>query len=271
MVRMSGHRVALVTGASSGIGKACAELLAARGLRVYGTSRHPQTSGRFESLPMDARDERSVNTAIASIMGREGRLDVVVNNAGIAIAGAIEDTSIAEARDQFEVNFFGVLRVCRGALPILRDQRSGIIVNIGSIAGLLAVPYQGLYSASKFALEGLTESLRMEVAPFGIRVVLVEPGDHRTPLTTNRRRTDGSLISPIYRHRCDRAVARMTEDEQEGGEPEATARLVCRVLSLRRPRLRYTVGPTSERAAVWLKRLMPYAMVEKAMNFHYLR
>lgn len=266
---MQEHRVVLVTGASSGIGRACAELLAARGLRVYGASRHPQPHASFESPRMDVRDDESVHATVAAIVQREGRLDVVINNAGIAIAGAAEDTSIEEAKEQFEVNLFGVLRVCRAALPTLRDQHRGIIVNIGSIAGLIAVPFQGIYSASKFALEGFSESLRMEVAPFGIRVVLIEPGDHRTALTENRRRTAASQTNQAYRDRGNRAIARMAADEQAGATPEAAARLLYRVLNLSHPRLRYTVGPAHERAAIWLKRLAPYAIVEKAIARYY--
>lgn len=261
---MTDKRVALVTGASSGIGRACAQLLAARGLRVYAAS-------RTAALHMDVTDEVSVRAAVDEIIRNEGRLDVVVNNAGIAIAGAVEDTSIAEARAQFDVNLFGTLRVCRAVLPILREQRSGYIVNIGSIGGLVAIPYQGLYSASKFALEGLTESLRLEAGHFGVNVVLIEPGDHRTSLTENRLRTAESRINPAYRDRCDRAIAKMASDEQAGAAPEATARLLCRIVNQPRPRLRYTVGPAPERAAVWLKRLMPYSVVEKVVDFYYSR
>jgi NAD(P)-dependent dehydrogenase (short-subunit alcohol dehydrogenase family) len=261
---MSEKRVVLITGASSGIGLACAQYLSVRGFHVYGASRRGE-------LRMDVRDEASVVEAVAHVMRREGRIDVVVNNAGIAIAGAIEDTSIEEASGQFEVNFFGVLRVCRAVLPILRAQRSGYIVNIGSIGGLVAIPYQGLYSASKFALEGLTESLRLEVARFGVRVILIEPGDHRTGLTENRRATAGSQDNPAYRDRFERAVARMAADERAGSRPEATARLVYRVINRARPRLRYTVGPAPERAAVWLKRLMPYAVIERVMDAYYSR
>jgi NAD(P)-dependent dehydrogenase (short-subunit alcohol dehydrogenase family) len=268
---MSDRRVALVTGASSGIGRACAELLAARGLRVYGASRHPEPHAAFESLRMDVREEASVDEAVADVMRREGRIDVAVNNAGIALAGAVEDTSLEEAKDQFEVNFFGVLRVCRAVLPILREQGSGYIVNIGSIGGLVAIPYQGLYSASKFALEGLSESLRLEVGRFGVHVVLIEPGDHRTSITKNRRRTAGSRSNPVYRERFERATARMAADERGGTEPGATARLLFRIVNHARPRLRYTVGPAPQRGAVWLKRLMPYAVVEKVMDFYYSR
>jgi NAD(P)-dependent dehydrogenase (short-subunit alcohol dehydrogenase family) len=268
---MSDRQIALVTGASSGIGRACAELLAARGLRVYGGSRHPQPDAAFESVRMDVRDVASVDEAVASITQREGRIDVVVNNAGISIVGAVEDTSLEEAKDQFEVNFFGVLRVCRSVLPILREQRAGYIVNIGSIGGLVAIPYQGLYSASKFALEGLSESLRMETRQFGVHVVLIEPGDHRTAITENRRRTEGSQTSSAYRERFERAIARMAADERNGADPAATARLLLRIIDNPRPRLRYTVGPGPERAAVWLKRLMPYAVVEKVMASYYSR
>jgi NAD(P)-dependent dehydrogenase (short-subunit alcohol dehydrogenase family) len=262
-------RVVLVTGASSGIGRACAELFAARGYRVYGASRRPVASALVEPISMDVRDEASVQGAVRGVIEREGHVDIVVNNAGIAIAGAIEDTSIEEARDQFDVNFLGVLRVCRAVLPLLRDQRAGYIVNISSIGGLVAIPYQGLYSASKFALEGLSESLRLEVGRFGVHVVLVEPGDHRTGLTGNRRKTAASESNPAYRDRFHRAIERMAADERNGPEPEAVARLLLRIVNNSRPRLRYTTGPFPERAAIWLKRLLPYSLVEKAMDFYY--
>lgn len=220
---------------------------------------------------MDVREESQVRAAVNGLMKREGRLDVVVNNAGIAFAGAVEDTSIEEAREQFDVNFFGALRVCRAVLPILRRQRSGWVVNIGSIGGLVAIPYQGLYSASKFALEGLSESLRLEVRQFGVRVVLIEPGDHRTGLTGNRRGTAASESNPAYREPFGRAVRRMAADEQGGPEPEAVARLLHRIVNRSHPRLRYTVGPVPERAAVWLKRLLPYAVLERVMGAYYSR
>jgi len=264
---MNPGRVVLVTGASSGIGRSCAELLAARGCRVYGASRRAAAIAGVEPLLMDVTDDDSVARAVAVVMEREGRLDVVVNNAGIAIAGAVEDCCIADAKEQFDVNLFGALRVCRAVLPAMRRQRAGYIINVGSIGGLIAIPYQGLYSASKFALEGLTESLRLEVRDFGIRVVLIEPGDHRTALTANRRFVD----SDTYRERVDCAIARMALDEQGGPHPEGVARLVYRVIQKPHPRLRYTVGPVMQRAAVWLKRLMPYAVVEKAMRHYYGR
>jgi NAD(P)-dependent dehydrogenase (short-subunit alcohol dehydrogenase family) len=255
--------VVLVTGASSGIGKSCAEFLARNGYRVYGVS-------RSSSAPsMDVRDDASVRAAVADLIAREGRIDIVVNNAGIALAGAVEDTSIQEAIAQFDVNFFGVLRVCRAVLPHMREQRSGCIVNIGSIAGLVAVPFQGLYSASKFALEGLSEALRLEVRPFGIRVVLIDPGDHRTNLTENRRPTAASQENPAYRNRYDRAVARMAADERNGPAPEAVARLLHRIIQLKKPRLRYTVGPIAERAVPLLKRALPHAVIETLMDRYY--
>jgi NAD(P)-dependent dehydrogenase (short-subunit alcohol dehydrogenase family) len=272
-MRMTGSptRIVLVTGASSGIGRACAEYLAARGYRVYGASRRAEAGALVEAVRMDVRDDASVRDAVAAVIAREGRIDVVVNNAGIALAGAVEDTSLEEARQQFEVNFFGVLRVCRAVLPLMRQQGSGHIVNIGSIGGLVAIPFQGLYSASKFALEGLTESLRLEAGGLGIHIVLIEPGDCQTGLTGNRNSTGESQSNPAYRDRFQKAVARMAADEQNGPGPEVVARLLHRVVSHPYPRLRYTVGPAPERAAVWLKRLLPYAAIEKLMSFYYSR
>ncbi|MGE5645544.1 MAG: SDR family oxidoreductase [Acidobacteriota bacterium] len=261
-MQSASERVALVTGASSGIGRACAARLAARGWRVYEAS-------RTAPLAMDARSDESVRQAVSAVLDREKRIDAVVNSAGIAIGGALEDTSIEEARQIFEVNLFGVMRVCRAVLPAMRAQRAGYIVNIGSIAGLVALPYQSIYSASKFALEGLTESLRMEARGFGIKVVLIEPGDHRTGLTRNRRRAAASTKDSVYHAAAERALARMAHDEQSGPGPDRVARLLECVLNAPKPRLRYTAGPANERAAVWLKRLAPYSVVERVMMRYY--
>jgi NAD(P)-dependent dehydrogenase (short-subunit alcohol dehydrogenase family) len=269
MVREN-HRIVLITGASSGIGLACATDLAARGFRVYGTSRRAVAgSGGVTMLTADVTDDRSVEQAVATILGREGRLDIVVNNAGMGIAGPVENTSIEEAKSQLEVNFFGAFRVCRAALPAMRSQRSGYIVNIGSIGGLIAIPYQAMYSASKFALEGLTEALRMEVRPFGIRVVIIEPGDHKTAFTQNRQVAEMPGGSDAYGPSFQAGLTRMARDEQSGPGPEQIARLLYQIVSHPKPRLRYTIGPGMQRAAVWLKRLMPYSVVEYSMRTYY--
>jgi NAD(P)-dependent dehydrogenase (short-subunit alcohol dehydrogenase family) len=262
-------RVVLITGASSGIGESCAAFLSNRGHRVYGGSRSGRTAASATPLVLDVTDEKSVGEAVETVLAREGRLDVLVNNAGFGIAGAIEETSIEEAAGQFEVNFFGAMRMCRAVLPVLRQQKGGYIVNIGSIGGLIAIPFQGLYSATKFALEGLSESLRLEVSRFGVHVVLIEPGDHRTSFTENRRSTAASGGASAYLENFDRAIHRMAADEQGGPTPERIAELVHKVMIDRSPRLRYTTGPAAQRLAVWIKRLMPYSVVEKMMHSYY--
>jgi NAD(P)-dependent dehydrogenase (short-subunit alcohol dehydrogenase family) len=262
-------RVVLVTGASSGIGLACAAHLAGRGFRVYGTSRRTAISSteNLTMLTADVTNEYSVDKTVAAVLDREGQLDILVNNAGMGIAGPVEATSIEEAKQQFEVNFFGALRVCRAVLPAMRGQGSGYIVNIGSIGGVIAIPYQAMYSASKFALEGLSEALRMEVRPFGIRVVIIEPGDHKTSLTQNRQFTE--MPPDAYRKSFATALARTAHDEQSGPGPEQIARLLYRIVNQRNPRLRYTIGPAAQRAAVWLKRLAPNSILEHSLRAYY--
>jgi NAD(P)-dependent dehydrogenase (short-subunit alcohol dehydrogenase family) len=262
-------QVVLVTGASSGIGLACATYLAGRGYRVYGTSRRPGTSqtSSVAMLVADVTNDLSVEQAVAAVLEREGRLDIVVNNAGMGIAGPVENTSIEAAKKQLEVNFFGAFRVCRAVLPAMRSQRAGYIVNIGSIGGLVAIPYQAMYSASKFALEGLSESLRMEVRPFGVKVVIIEPGDHKTALTENRIEASGGTDAYSESYRA--ALARTAHDEQSGPGPEKIARLLYRIVNTREPRLRYTIGPATQRAAVWLKRLLPYSVTEYSMRSYF--
>lgn len=262
-------RVVLVTGASSGIGRACAVQLAIDGDHVYGTSRRVAVDAPpgVTMLPMDVTDEESIAAGVARILNTDGRIDVVINNAGTGIGGAIEDTTIADAKALFDTNFFGALRVCHAVLPTMRAQQAGTIINISSLAGRIGLPFQGMYSATKFALEGLTEALRMEVRPFRIRVVLIEPGDFRTGFTSNRRLT-APPDSP-YQERMQRALHVAEADEMNGAEPEMVARLVERILRTPSPRVRYTVGGASQRMAAGLKRVFPSRVFEWGLRHYY--
>ncbi len=253
------RRVALVTGASSGIGRSCAQHLAAAGWRVFGTQRQPaaDSDGAVELVAMDVDDQASVERGVRLVLERAGRIDAVVNNAGFALAGTVEDTSIDEAKAQFETNFFGVLRVCRAVLPAMRRQHGGTIVNVSSLAGIFGLPCGGLYSASKFALEGLSESLRFETRQFGIRVVLIEPGDFRTQITQRRQIAAASLTEDAYRTMFEHFKTKQDRDEQQAPTPEPVARLVEYVLNHPRPKLRYPVGLWSQRIVVPLKSYLP--------------
>ncbi|MEO0098492.1 MAG: SDR family oxidoreductase [candidate division WOR-3 bacterium] len=269
---MKNRKVIFITGASSGIGKACAEHLANKGYTVYGTSRKLSSftpiSDFLTMMPMDVNSCDSVRRGIDYLFEREKRLDVVVNNAGFGIAGAIEETTIEEAKGQFETNFFGVLRVLRAVLPIMRQQGGGLIVNISSLAGLMGLPFQGLYSATKFALEGLSEALRMEVKKFKIKVVLIEPGDFQTQFTTNRQKTLESERNSSYQEEFLRALGVMEEDERNGLHPQEVAFLLERIIKDPKPKFRYTIGPFSEKLAVFLKKVIP-SQLESILMKHY--
>ena len=260
------QKVVLITGASSGIGQACAEHLAKNGWRVFGTSRGassaPSISVPFEMVTMDVEDENSVRKCVDSVIAWAGRLDAVVNNAGISIMGSVEDTSIEEAKAQLETNFFGVLRVCRATLPILRRQGRGHVINISSLAGIIGLPFSGLYSASKFALEGVSESLRMECRAFGIRVVLVEPGDFRTQITARRRTVQAAETNDAYRAAFAHCKRKQDQDEANAQTPESVARLVERILNNPNPRTRYAVGMFTQTMVVPLKRILPQRLFE---------
>ncbi len=262
--------VVLITGASSGFGKACADYLAQRGYRVFGTSRRPAPAGLpFTMLPMDVCDDASVQRGVQAVLEQAGRIDVVVNNAGMGIAGSVEDTSIEEARIQMETNFMGTFRVCQAVLSTMRAQRAGKIINISSIAGQVGIPYQALYSASKYAVEGLSEALRLEVKPWGVRVVLVEPGDAHTAFTDHRSRAAASAQNPDYAKALDNALGVMERDERNGFSPVRLAQAVERIIRTPNPRLRYVVAPLPEAAAIALKRWLPWAVFEWAIPLYY--
>jgi NAD(P)-dependent dehydrogenase (short-subunit alcohol dehydrogenase family) len=257
-------RVVLVTGASSGFGQAIAAALAGAGHQVFGTLRAPP-SGRalgFPTLPLDVTQDESVDACVREVIRLAGRIDAVVNNAGMGIAGAIEDTTVAEAKAQFETNFFGLHRVCRAVLPYMRAQRRGHIVNMSSLAGRVPLPFQGLYSATKFAIEAYSEALRMELRPFGIGVAMIEPGDFATGFTANRRMTAASTPSSPYHGPAERAIARMARDEQANADLSPVVRAVQAALSSPSPAMRYARAMPVQRLFVALRPFLPQALVE---------
>jgi NAD(P)-dependent dehydrogenase (short-subunit alcohol dehydrogenase family) len=256
--------VVLVTGASSGIGQACAEDLHGRGWSVVGASRRGTASGSWENLVMDVDDDGSVQAGVDRVVAGHGGLDAVVACAGWGLAGPVEDTPIADAKEQLETVFWGSVRVVQSALPRMREQRRGRIVLMSSIGGIVGLPFQAFYSAAKFALEGYGESLAYEVAPFGIEVTLVEPGNVRTGFTGARRDVSPGEAGPAYADATTRAVGKMAEDEESGVAPERVAEVVARVLEARRPPRRVSVGRLDERVGIVGKRLLPHRLFERA-------
>lgn len=241
----------LVTGASSGIGQATARLLAERGFTVFGTARKPgaaQAAG-FTMLALDVRSDDSVRACVEEVVARAGSLDVLVNNAGYSLTGAAEETTVEEAKAQLETNFFGVVRMVNAVLPGMRAARRGKIINISSLAGSTAIPYSAFYSASKFAVEGYSESLWYEVQPLGISVSLVEPGFVNTPIGDASPAAAQPL--PAYDATRKRMLAAFGHALESGIPPEDVARRVLQIVEQREPGLRYRVGAQ----ATWLPRV----------------
>ena len=241
----------LVTGASSGIGQSTARLLAAHGFTVFGTARKPDSAKRepFTMLALDVRSDESVRACVAQVIAKAGRLDVLVNNAGYAMMGAAEETSVEEAKAQFETNFFGIVRMVNAVLPGMRAAGAGKIINISSLAGNTAIPFSAFYSATKFAVEGYSESLWHEVRPFGISVSLVEPGFVNTPIGEASPEAEREL--PAYNVTRKRMLAKFGQSLAGGIPPEQVARSVLQIVESKEPGLRYRVGAR----ATWLPRL----------------
>ena len=256
--------VILITGASAGIGQACADRLHARGWTVVGASRRGTSSGGWSPLVMDVDSDGSVAAGFETLESDRGRLDAVVACAGWGLAGAAEQTPIGDAKDQMETNFWGTVRVVQHALPIMRRQGRGRVVLISSIGGIVGIPFQSFYSASKFAMEGYGESLAYEVAPFGIQVTLVEPGNVRTDFTQSRRDVPGPGGDDPYREATAKAVGTMIEDEANGVPPADVAAVVQRVLEAGRAPRRVSVGKFDERIGIMGKRLLPFRLFERA-------
>lgn len=264
----SATKVVLVTGGSSGIGKAICTRLAAGGHRVFGTSRKPvEQPAAFTLLAMDVTDTASVQRAVAEVVAQAGRIDVLVNNAGVGIQGALEDLGEAEARAVFEANVLGPHRLCRAVLPHLRAQGSGTIINISSLAANFGLPYRGFYSAAKAALERYTETLSMETAPFGIHVVSLQPGEYKTNIGAARIKP--IAVSAPYRKGYARAMDLLGGSLDSGRDPDEVAVLVERILAARKPKSLYRAAHGNQRLAVLLKQLLPGRLFERLLVRQY--
>jgi NAD(P)-dependent dehydrogenase (short-subunit alcohol dehydrogenase family) len=241
---MSQEKVALVTGVSSGIGRAIAGLLSRHGFRVFGTTRGNGGAKRalenVELVHVDVRDEESVHSCVRTVLDRAGRIDALVNNAGYTLIGSLEETTTEEAKRLFETNFFGVLRMTQAVLRFMREQRSGRVANIGSLVGFVPAPYQGIYCASKHALEGYSESLDHEVRQFGIRVSVIEPGFTRTNIAQNSQIAGDPL--DVYTEGRNRVLQAVAQNIAKGATPVGVAEVVLKALTSESPRSRYPVG-----------------------------
>src|SRR3954447_9379196 len=259
-------RVALVTGASSGIGEAAAHELAGAGFTVYGTSRSAvagERRGDVVFLPLDVTDDESVNGVVREVLERSGRIDVVVNNAGFGVSGAAEESSLEQARAIFDTNLFGSMRMTRAVLPHMREQGSGRIINVSSVLGLVPAPFAALYSATKHAIEGYSESLDHEVREYGVRVLLVEPAYTRTSFDTNAIPPDEPL--PLYAKRREILDVLLADAVQAGDEPSVVAEAIVAAATDPRPKLRYQAGPLARRVAK-LRRYAPSIVFDKQIR-----
>jgi NAD(P)-dependent dehydrogenase (short-subunit alcohol dehydrogenase family) len=258
--------VVLITGTSSGIGRAIASAFAAKGFEVFGTSRNPQRNepiAGVELLPLDVSDQASVASAVSTVIQRAGRIDVLVNNAGVGIFGAAEESSIAQAQELFDTNFFGLIRVTNEVLPHLRAQRSGRIINISSVLGFLPAPYGALYAASKHAVEGYSESLDHETREFGVRVSVVEPGYTDTAFDANAADPDSPIES--YRALREHVKDALITAVRAGDDPSVVAKAVLKAATSRTPKLRYPAGPLARQLTL-LKKFAPAAVLDKGIR-----
>ncbi|MCM3701847.1 SDR family oxidoreductase [Paenibacillus macerans] len=269
-----GLPVAVITGTSSGFGLLTALTLARRGYQVVATMRDLERRHELEEravregvadriccVRLDVTEHASIGSAVDEIFRRYGRLDVLVNNAGLAVGGFIEEVPMEDWRRQMETNLFGVIAVTRAVLPVMRAQHRGLVINVSSVSGLAGFPGYAPYAASKFAIEGFSESLRHELRPFGVRVVLVEPGAYRTPIWNKGIGEIRSDPGSPYRAQLEAVLRYSRKAAETAPDPQEVADLITRIAGMRAPRLRYALGQGS-RLLIWGKALLPWKWLE---------
>jgi len=262
-------KVVLITGVSSGLGESIAKYLSCKGYKVYGLCRSDyKPNYDVNIIKADIADIQSVKTAITSIFEKEKKIDIVINNAGMGYGGPIECFTEEEVKYQFDVNLFGVFRVCKEVIPLMRENKTGLIINIGSIGGLIGLPYQGFYSATKFAIQGFSEALYQELKPYNIKVVVVNPGDFSTNFTANRKIVQNAYDSP-YRKQFMKTLSIIEKDEKKGLKPEYLAKKIYKIIKTKNPNFIYNVATFDQKLAVFLKFILPSKMFLKIISSHY--
>ena len=264
------QKVVLVTGGSSGIGKSIGSFLLSKGFKVYGTTRNK--SGYpdfcvFDLLEMDVRKVETIQQAVDEIISREGKIDILVNNAGIGIMGPIEETPHEEILGAFDTNFHGPLHVAKTVLPQMRKQGSGYIVNITSIAGYMGLPFRGIYSATKGALELATEAMRIEAKDSGVRICSLAPGDFATNIASGRYHVPVTKSSPYKKY--EEALVIMNTHVDAGLDPILVARMVLKIINNDNPKVHYRVGAPIQKFSLFLKKILPDKLYEKLLMNHY--
>ena len=249
--------VVFITGISSGFGLETARLLSQEGHVVYGTVRREVTPlPQVKYLRLDVRDAKAVQQAVQQVVEAEGRIDVLVNNAGMGIGGPLEFATEEEVREQMDANFMGLVHCVDAVLPYMRKQGSGKIIALSSIGGLMGLPFQGFYSASKFAIEGYCEALRLETKPFGITVTVIRPGDFSTGFTGSRKKAvneEAFQAYPAYQ----KAIDKVEHDDKGGLKPQVVAQKISKVIRMKHPRYGYVVSSLEQRLSVFLKQILP--------------
>jgi len=263
------RKIILVTGGSSGIGLATCRYLQQKGCIVYGTSRRARNGELMHGIPMlqlFVEDSASILSAIDWLIAKEGRIDVLINNAGSGSAGALEDTSTEEIQKLFNTNVFGQLACCRAVIPHMRAQNKGQIINISSIAGEFGLPYRGVYSASKSAIDRFSETLRMELMQWNIAVSIVQPGDYKTNINDNRIIAKRSLQkdSPYYES-FKRNYQGISDDISKGHDPIDVAKVIWKIVDSKRPLMRYPSATFVQRLSLTLKRILPTHLFQKLL------
>ena len=263
-------KVVLITGGSSGIGKSIGEFLSQKGFIVYGTSRNPENykDSKFSILRLDVKNIETINETVNTIIKTEGKLDILINNAGAGITGPIEETPETEIKANFDTNFFGPINVIKAVLPQMRKQQSGLVINITSIAGYMGLPYRGVYSSSKGALELLTEAFRMELKGFNINMTNVAPGDFATNIAAGRYHAPLLDESP-YKKSYGNTLELMNDHVDSGSNPNMMAEAIFKIINTKNPKAHYKVGEFMQKFSIVLKRILPDKIYEKLLMNHY--
>ena len=261
--------VILITGITSGFGRAMAQKLSAEGHKVYGTHRHATEFLRGVTyIKADATVQEEVEAAVKQVLDAEGRIDVFINNAGMGIGGPLEFCSLEDAQRQMDINWMGMVRFLHYVLPVMRRQGGGKILCFSSIGGLMGLPFQGLYSASKFAIEGYCEALRLETKAFGIKVVVIEPGDFATSFTAQRKSVAAPEAYEVYKTYA-RSLESIEHDETTGLKPEYLAGKIAKIVARKNPRYHYIISTLEQRLSVTLKAILPPSWFARILASYY--